>query len=175
LRYSIVVLAAVVGGSALALSGRAEGEPAIVSSQRWHRSSMTAPLQVDMEPLPQRKGDARGQRRLRLRVTPSVDAAGLEVKLVLPPEVRLAQGEVRWQAPARANVTQTRELLFMVPNTGEQRVVATARLVFQRSLPMARTVAYRFNPTAAPRRPKGELQEPEVVPMVGKGAPSRGQ
>ena len=104
-----------------------------------------------------------------------VDAAGLRVKLVLPPEVRLAQGEVRWQAPARANVTQTRELLFMVPNTGEQRVVATARLVFQRSLPMARTVAYRFNPTAARRRPKGELQEPEVVPMVGKGAPSRGQ
>jgi hypothetical protein len=153
----------------------------------WHCSVM-APVRVEMTPLGRRKGDEKGQRRLRVRVMPLVDAPGLAVTLTLPPGVTLAgtrpepgtrreavgggRGEARWQAVARAQVAQTRELLLNVPATGEQRIVATARLVFPRSLPMAYATSYAFNEKVETARrepensPSAPLQEPACLPTI---------
>jgi hypothetical protein len=94
------------------------------------------------------------------------------VTVTLPAGVSLVRGETRWQAAARARVPQARELMLNVPATGEQRVVATARLVFPISPPMARSVGYTLNAKAEPGRPDTEtappttLKEPTTVPRI---------
>jgi hypothetical protein len=131
-----------------------------------------APVRVEMTPLGRRNGDEKGQRRLRVRVMPLVDAPSLAVTLTLPPGVTLVQGEARWQAAARAKVAQTRELLLNVPATGEQRIVATAELVFRQSLPMAYATSCAFNEKVASARteaeagPSAPLQEPVRLPTI---------
>lgn len=146
-------------GHALEMPARRAGKP-------------LAPLEIRMTLLPREKKDAEGQRRLHVSVTPRVNAPRLEVAVTLPAGVSLVRGETRWQAPARARVAQTRELMFNVPAIGEQRVVATARLVFANSPPMARAVGYTFNAKAEPGRPGSEtapstpLKDPTTVPRI---------
>lgn len=129
--------------------------------------SPTAPVRIELVAAPSRKGDARGQRRLKVEVMPRVSAPWLEVTLSLPPGVTLVEGESRWRLPARAGMAQTRELLLQVPSTGERRVVAAARLVFRWSLPMAGATSYTFNAAPEPRpdRP-GALEEPATLPTI---------
>jgi hypothetical protein len=164
-------LLASLGGGALVLGtcvicGRAAAAPA------RHAGKPLAPVEIRMTPLPRNKKDAEGQRRLRVSITPRVDAPRLEVTVTLPAGVSLVRGETRWQAPARARVAQTRELMLNVPAAGEQRVVATARLVFPRSPPMARAVGYTLNAKAESGRPGSEtapsttLKEPTTVPRI---------
>jgi hypothetical protein len=154
----LLVTAATWGHATAAPSGR--------------RLKPLAPLEIRMTPLPRDKKDAVGQRRLQVSVTPRVDAPRLEVTVTLPAGVSLVRGETRWQAPARARVAQSRELMLNVPAAGEQRVVATARLVFPTSPPMARAVGYTFNAKAEPGRPAADtapsttLKEPATVPRI---------
>jgi hypothetical protein len=126
----------------------------------------SAPLEIELVPLPRQKGDDTDQQRLRVRVTPRVHAPALEVKLALPPGVTLLKGETHWQAPARAAATLGRDLLLQVPPTGEQRIVATARLVFRRSLPMGAAAGYTYHEKPAARPPTGPLQDPDTLPRL---------
>jgi hypothetical protein len=116
---------------------------------RWSRAQRActpmAPLEIELTPLPRQKRDPKGEQRLRVQVTPLVDAVWLEVELSLPPGVTLLQGETQWRVPARARRTQTRELHLKVPGSGERRVVATAQLLFRRSLPMGCATSYTFH------------------------------
>jgi hypothetical protein len=164
-------LIASLGGGALLLGTCATGGSADAAPAR-HAGKPLAPLEIRMTPLPRDKKDAEGQRRLRVSVTPRVDAPRLEVTVTLPAGVSLVRGETRWQAPARARVAQTHELMLNVPATGEQRVVASARLVFPNSPPMARAVGYTFNAKAEAGRPdtgtapSTTLKEPTSVPRI---------
>jgi hypothetical protein len=140
-----------------------------------------APVQVELTALPREKKDAEAQRRLRVSVTPRIDAPRLEVSVTLPPGVSLVRGETHWQAPARARVTQKRDLLLDVPKTGEQRVVATARVLFPQSLPMSRAASYTFNAPHASGRPEtgaaptAGLKEPSTVPTIPVKPTPRGR
>jgi hypothetical protein len=128
--------------------------------------SPSAPLKIEFVPLPRQKGDDTDQRRLRVQVTSWVSAPALEVKLAFPPGVTLLRGETQWQAPARAAATQVRDLLLYVPPTGERRIVATARLVFQRSLPMGTAAGYTYHEKPLAPPPAGPLQEPDTLPRL---------
>jgi hypothetical protein len=172
-----VVLAALAGGALLqaAHAAWAQTRPA------RHPIKPVAPLQIEMTALPREKKDAEGQRRLRVSVTPRVDAPRLEVNVTLPAGVSLVRGETRWQAPARARVAQSRDLLLTVPATGEQRVLATARILFPKSPPMSRAAGYSFNAKEEPGQPEagsappGVLKEPTTVPTIPVKPAPRGR
>jgi hypothetical protein len=79
----------------------------------------------------------------------------------------------------RAGEPQTRELLLRVPAAGEPRVVASARLIFRRSLPLARAASHTFHRKAARSRPEAEsegpgpIKEPLSLPVIP--LPARGR
>jgi hypothetical protein len=174
IRWSLAALAAATGlvPAFAARPARAYPGPAPSLPPAGRHCDIVAPVLVEMTPLGRRREDERGERRLRVRVTPLVNATWLVVTLNLPAGVTLAWGEIHWQAPARARVAQTRELLLKVPATGEQRVVATARLVFRGSLPMAYATSYAFNEKVETARPEARadrstpLQDPEWLPTI---------
>jgi hypothetical protein len=95
----------------------------------------------------------------------------LEVRLDLPAGVTLLRGETHWKQPARAAATLDRELLLRVPPKVEQRIVATARLVFHRSLPMAAAAGYTYNEKPVAPSREGPLQEPETLPRLAAPLP----
>jgi hypothetical protein len=178
MRWATGSVLVALGSTALLLVAHAARAPAAAAER--HVKPL-APLQIEMTPLPREKKDAEGQRRLRVSVTPRVDAPRLEVTVTLPPGVSVVRGEMRWQAPARARVAQKRELLLSVPASGEQRVVATARIVFPKSPPMSRAAGYTFNPKAEPGRPESgsaptsTLKEPSTVPTIPVKPAPRGR
>jgi hypothetical protein len=170
-----------VSGLAFSLAGRAAWTlPRTAADPGRGSCSCTpmAPLELELTPLPRRKKEPKEQQRLRVRVTPQVDALRLEVTVTLPPGVTLLAGETRWQAAARAGESQSRELLLRVPAAGEQRVVASARLIFRRSLPLARAASHTFHQKAARSRPEAEAERPgpikeppslPVIPLPARG------
>jgi hypothetical protein len=145
----------VILGPALAYAGPVAGK-------------LVAPVEIELGLLvPQRK-DPPGLRRLRVEVTPRVDAPRVEVTVALPAGVTLVQGETRWAARARAGQAERRDLALEVPAKGEQRIVATARLVAPSAPPKSRTASYTFNALAEPRHPTGSIRMPLPTPTPGR-------
>jgi hypothetical protein len=171
-----------VSGLAFSLAGRAAWTHPRTSADPGRGScscTPMAPLKVELTPLPRRKKEPKEQQRLQVRVTPQVDAPRLEVTIKLPAGVTLLAGETHWQAAARAGEAQTRELLLRVPAAGESRVVASARLIFHRSLPLASVAGHTFHQKAARSRPEAEAErpgppkEPPSLPVIPLPAPGR--
>lgn len=125
-----------------------------------HVSKLVAPLEIAFEPLPRRQGDVPGVRRLRIQVTPQVDAPRMDVRVTLPAGVTLLEGERRWSRPARARQAESRELALKVPPSGERRIVVTARLLAPRTLPKTRTASYTYNAAGAGGRPGTTVTTP---------------
>lgn len=121
---------------------------------------LVAPVEIEFLPAPRQKGNGRHHHRLRVRLTPHVDAPRLEVQLTLPQGVALVRGETRWQVPARTRVPQTRELLLKVPPTGQRRIVVTARLAPPGALPQTRTASYLYNAARDPAAACGPRNDP---------------
>jgi hypothetical protein len=175
MRWPMIVL--------VALSGTvwAAGRIAWGSPEARQRMKPLAPVQIELTALPRDKKDSEGQQRLRVSVVPRIDAPRLEVSLTLPPGVRLVHGETRWQAPAHARVAQARDLVLDVPKTGAQRVVAVARILLPKSLPLSRAASYTFNAPAEPARPETgtapppPLKEPSTVPTIPVKPAPRGR
>jgi hypothetical protein len=147
---SSVALIATVAGAAPARFCTCSGKAAM----RDH-GKPTAPLSISLTPLPRQKKDSPRVRRLRVSVLPLVNAEHLEVELTLPESVKLVHGSVRWQVPARARGPQIREVMLEVPTSGEQEIVATAKLLFKKSLPMTGVESYTYNVSTPPREPHG--------------------
>jgi hypothetical protein len=138
----------VAAWAAIALPDPASGTP-----HPTHK--LVAPVEIEFTAGARRKGDTAGTRRLRVEVTPRVDATRVEVVVTLPAGVSLVKGPTRWAAPARARQALTRDLVLKVPATGERRVVATARLLTPRGLPKTRTASFAFNARIHPADPAG--------------------
>jgi hypothetical protein len=129
---------------------------------------VVAPVEVSIALQPAQRRDPAGLRRLRVAVTPRVNAPRLEVAVTLPAGITLLKGDARWTAGARAREVQWRDLVLKVPTRGERRIVATARLVAPGSLPRSRTASYTFNARVEVDRPAGALSMPLPTTTPGR-------
>lgn len=129
-----------------------------------------APIEIRLVRIVNQRRDPFQLKRMRVEVTPRVDAPRLEVEVTLPAGVVLVRGELRWSCVARARQEESRDLVLKAPTQGERQLVATARLVAPRALPRSRTASYTFNARVVPGRAEGPLSMPVPKPRPGRAS-----